>query len=79
MDIANFYNNSIHVLDLTKNELRTLWENGNNDGADGLLDQPCDPIIYKGKLLVVNFDSYISNKNKEADNVHSISVFEIAK
>ena len=77
--IANFYNNSIHVLDLTKNELRTLWENGNNDGADGLLDQPCDPIIYKGKLLVVNFDSYISNKNKEADNVHSISVFEIAK
>lgn len=77
--MANFYNNSIHVLDLTKNELRTLWENDNNDGADGLLDQPCDVIVYKGKLLAVNFDSYITLKNKEADNFHTISVFEIAK
>ncbi|MFH6990691.1 hypothetical protein ACHRVW_23380 [Flavobacterium collinsii] len=75
--IANYDNNSVHVLDLNKNTLSLLWENGNADGSDGLLDNPCEPIIYKGKLLVVNFDSYKGEKNTEVDNFHTISSFEL--
>jgi DNA-binding beta-propeller fold protein YncE len=77
--IANFYNNSIEVLNLNKKTLSTLWVNDESNGADGLLDQPCDPIIYNGKLLVVNFDSFLSKKNKDIDKFHTISCFELHK
>lgn len=75
--IANFNNNSVHVLDLNKKELKLLWENGDNNGKEGLLDQPCDPVIYKNKLLIVNFDSFIGLKNTEADSFHTISYFDL--
>jgi hypothetical protein len=34
----------------------TLWENGNTDGADGSLDQPCELVIVDGKMVIANFD-----------------------
>lgn len=75
--IASFLNNSIHRLNLTTNTLDLLWENDDATGEDGLLDQPCEPIIYKGKLVVVNFDSFPSAKNKGADRFHTMSVFQL--
>lgn len=75
--IANYDNNSVHILNLNNKTLSLLWENDNADGSDGLLDNPCEPIVYKGKLLVVNFDSYKGTKNAEADNFHTISSFDL--
>jgi len=34
----------------------TLWENGDTDGADGSLDQPCELVIVDGKMVIANFD-----------------------
>jgi sugar lactone lactonase YvrE len=77
--IANYDNNSVHQLDLNTNTITTIWENDNNDGADGQLDNPCETIIYKGKLLVVNYDTFKGPKNTEIDNFHTISSFKLEK
>jgi sugar lactone lactonase YvrE len=75
--IANLSNNSIHQFNLTTNKMELIWENGDNNGADGLLDNPCETIIYKGNLVVVNFDTFQGVKNKEVDSFNTISVFKL--
>ena len=75
--MANYENNSVHQIDLNTNIISLVWENDNNDGADGQLDNPCETIIYKGKLLVVNYDTYEGEKNKEIDSFHTISTFDL--
>lgn len=77
--IANFLNNSIHRLDLKRQTLELLWENDDATGEDGQLDQPCEPILYRGKLVVVNFDSFPSAKNKAVDKFHTVSVFDLPR
>lgn len=77
--IANYDNNSVHQLDLNTNTIHLIWENGNADGSDGQLDNPCETIIYKGKLLVVNYDTFKGEKNTEIDSFHTISSFELSK
>lgn len=75
--IANYENNSVHQLNLNTNTISLIWENDAADGADGKLDNPCETIIYKGKLLVVNYDTFPGEKNKEADAFHTISSFDL--
>lgn len=75
--IANYDNNSVHQLNLKTNTISLIWENDNNDGADGQLDNPCETIIYKGKLLVVNYDTFKGPKNTEIDAYHTISEFRL--
>lgn len=75
--IANYDNNSVHQLDLNTNTISLIWENENADGADGQLDNPCETIIYKGKLLVVNYDTFKGPKNTDIDNFHTISAFKL--
>ncbi len=75
--IANYENNSVLQLDLTTNTITPIWENGDANGSDGLLDNPCETIIYKGKLIVVNFDTFPGEINKEADSFHTMSVFKL--
>lgn len=75
--IANYDNNSVHQLNLDTNTISLIWENENNDGADGQLDNPCETIIYKGKLLVVNYDTFKGPKNTEIDDFHTISSFQL--
>lgn len=77
--IANYDNNSVHQLDLNTNKMYLIWENDNADGSDGQLDNPCETIIYKGKLLVVNYDTFEGKKNTEIDSFHTISSFELEK
>ncbi len=70
--------NSIHVYDIDNNSLQLLWENDDNNGATGLLDQPCEPIIRGNELIVVNFDmTFPGLKNKKNDDFNTISVFKI--
>jgi DNA-binding beta-propeller fold protein YncE len=77
--IANYDNNSVHQLDLNTNTMHLIWENENADGSDGQLDNPCETIIYKDKLLVVNYDTFKGEKNTEIDSFHTISSFELEK
>ncbi|WP_264530515.1 SMP-30/gluconolactonase/LRE family protein [Flavobacterium sp. N502540] len=75
--IANYDNNSVHQLDLNTNTISLIWENDNSDGADGQLDNPCETIIYKGNLLVVNYDTFPGVKNTGPDAYHTISMFKL--
>jgi DNA-binding beta-propeller fold protein YncE len=77
--LANFANNSLQRLNLAKQKLELLWENEDATGEDGLLDQPCEPVIYKGRLIVVNFDSFPVFKNTKADGFHTMSAFQLNK
>lgn len=77
--IANFNNNSIHVLNLNTKELSMLWQNDDDGGETGLLDQPCDPIIYRGKLVIVNFDASPKLKNGTEDKFNTISIIDLNK
>ena len=70
--------NAIHTWDIAKGAFGEMWKNGDTDGADGLLDQPCEPIIWNGKLVIVNFDmAFPGLTNTENDKVHTLSVIDL--
>lgn len=70
--------NAVHKWDIARKAFSTVWRNGDTDGADGLLDQPCEPLVWNGRLLVVNFDmAFPGLTNTENDKVHSISVIDL--
>jgi hypothetical protein len=70
--------NAVHKWDIATKTFSTLWRNGDTDGADGLLDQPCEPIVWHGKLVVVNFDmAFPGLTNTENDKVHTLSVIDL--
>lgn len=78
--IADSDRNAVRYWDIKAGKLGLLWENEDDDGADGLLDQPCEPMVWDGKLLVVNFDmSFPGLRNTKNDDVHTISVIELDK
>lgn len=69
--------NAIHYV-TTDGKRTVLWENDDTDGADGLLDQPCEPIIRGNELIIVNFDMpFPGLKNTEHDKHHTLSVIKI--
>jgi len=53
--VADFSNNAVAKVD-PKGRITVLAQNGDTDGADGKLDQPGEPIVWNGKLVVTNFD-----------------------
>ena len=56
----------------------TIWENGNTDGADGSLDQPCETVVVGKKLIIVNFDwPFPELLNTESDDPSTLSVIEL--
>jgi len=69
--------NAVHVV--TPDGKRTLlWENGDTDGADGSLDQPCEPIVRGDELIVVSFDyPFPGLKNTLHDEHHTLSVIQL--
>jgi sugar lactone lactonase YvrE len=76
--ITNSKNNSIHILDTKTNKMRLLWVNEDDDGAGGLLDQPCEPLLRGNQLIVVNFDlSFPGLKNQTNDKFNTLSVFNL--
>ena len=78
--VADSEKNAIQVVWLPEGKLTTLWENDDTDGADGLLDQPCEPAIRGNDLIVVNFDMpFPGLKNTKYDKPHTISVIDISK
>ncbi|MDR2441541.1 MAG: hypothetical protein LBE12_19440 [Planctomycetaceae bacterium] len=56
----------------------TIWENPNTDGAEGLLDQPCEPIVIGKKLIIANFDwPFPELLNTASDEPSTLSVIEL--
>jgi len=76
--IADSENNAIHYWDIGNGTLETLWANDDADGSDGLLDQPCECIVWDGKLIISNFDNTFDGlKNKKNDSYHTLSVIAL--
>ena len=77
--IADSEMNSIHVVS-PDGKRRTIWENDDTDGADGLLDQPCEVLIRGNELIIVCFDmSFPGLKNSAYAEHHTISVIQLDK
>jgi hypothetical protein len=87
---ADLKSNKIYVADAQKNAIRvvstddgnvtTLWENDDNDGAGGLLDQPAEVLIRGDDLIIANFDTPPGPglaKNTAYDAAHTISVIKL--
>jgi hypothetical protein len=43
--ITDSEKNANHEWNISANKMNKLWENDDTDGADGLLDQPSEPIV----------------------------------
>ena len=77
--ITDSEKNAIHVLS-PDGKLRTIWENDDTDGSDGLLDQPCEVLIRGKQLIIVCFDMpFPGLKNSAYDKHHTISVIQLDK
>jgi sugar lactone lactonase YvrE len=77
--LADSQNNAIHVIHMD-GRLETLWENDDDDGSTGLLDQPCEPCVRGSELLISNFDGdFPGLKNKEADEHRTMSVIRLRR
>lgn len=54
--------------------------NDNADGSDGLLDQPCEPLLRGDELLIVCFDMpFPGLKNSKFDDWHTILVIQLKR
>jgi hypothetical protein len=75
--IADSEKNAIQVVD-PGGAVSTLWENGDSDGSDGLLDQPCEPLVRGDELIIANFDMpFPGVKNSGYDKHHTLSVIKL--
>ena len=53
--VADFSNNAVAKVEPC-GTITVIAQNGDTDGKGGLLDQPGEPIIWNGKLVVTCFD-----------------------
>ncbi|MCL1920924.1 MAG: phage head-tail adapter protein [Kiritimatiellaeota bacterium] len=54
--VADFSNNAIAKV-TPCGEISVVWQNKDTDGSGGLLNQPGEPIIWNGLIVVSNFDA----------------------
>jgi hypothetical protein len=75
--IADSEKNAIQVV-APDGSISTLWENADTDGSDGLLDQPCEPLVRGDELIIANFDMpFPGLKNSGYDKHHTLSVIRL--
>jgi sugar lactone lactonase YvrE len=76
--VADSERNAIQVVDAKTGALITLWENDDTDGADGLLDQPCETVVRGDDLIVANFDMpFPGLKNTKFDKPYTICIIKL--
>lgn len=87
--IADSEKNAIRYWDIDEQKIKLLWENDDVDGSNGLLDQPCEVMVWKDsslfgmlgsyKLVVVNFDwTFPGLKNAGGDETKNDKVYTIS-
>lgn len=77
--VTDMLNNAVQAVDL-KGQVTTVWANGDTDGADGSLDQPCEVIVRGRELIVINMDMWFECKwikNTKIDKPFTISVIRL--
>jgi len=78
--IADSERNAILYWDVKAAKLVMMWMNDDDCGKDGLLDQPCEPMVWGDKLIVVNFDmTFPGLRNTVNDPMHTLSVIQLDK
>ena len=76
--VADFSNNAVAKVEPC-GTITVLAQNGDTDGKGGLLDQPGEPIVWNGKLVVTCFDKVTGpdKVNKGHDKPHTIVTLDI--
>ncbi len=71
--------NALYAWDILQKKMTLLWANGETDGADGLLDQPCEVMMLdRNRLLVVNIDAPSPFMvNTKPDSIHTLSLIRL--
>jgi len=76
--IADSERNALVYWDIDAAKLGLLWINGDTDGAEGLLDQPCECMVWNNQLIISNFDvTFPGLKNSTNDPIHTLSVMKL--
>lgn len=77
---ADFLGNAVHAID-REGHVTTLHKNGDNNGADGSLDQPAEVILRGNQLIIVNMDMAWATPglsvNKQVDDRYNLSVIDL--
>jgi len=78
--IADFSENAIAVVKPDSRVYR-IAISPDNDGSTGELDQPGEPIVWNGRLIVSNFDAVTDDDkvNSAHQPPHTLSVLELVK
>jgi sugar lactone lactonase YvrE len=76
--VADFSNNALAKV-APCGEITVLAQNGDTDGSDGQMDQPGEPIIWNGKLVVTCFDMVTGpdKVNTEHDEPYTIVALDL--
>lgn len=76
--VADFSNNAIARVD-PQGRITVLAQNGDTDGAGGLLDQPGEPLVRGRELIVTDFDMVVGpdKVNTKHDKPYTISVIDL--
>jgi len=79
--VADFLGNGVHSVDMN-GKVQTLHKNGDTNGANGSLDEPCEVIVRGNELIIVNMDMPFENPhlvNTKIDKPYTLSVIRLSK
>lgn len=77
--ISDPEDNSIRVFDKSY-QMSTLWQDADNDGTGGRLDEPSECIVRDGKLIIANFDRpFPGLTNTKHDKPYTLSVIDLSQ
>ncbi len=73
--------NAIYAWNIADKRMELIWANGDTNGADGLLDQPCEVMMIDAdRVLIVNIDAPSPFMvNTQPDEVHTLSVIDFSE
>lgn len=77
--VADMLINGVQVVSMD-GSVETLHRNGDTDGSDGLLDEPCEVQVIGNRLLIVNMDWWWDCPlltNTKTDRPFTLSVIEL--
>lgn len=75
--VADSAKNAIHAF-TPEGKWWTIWQNGDNDGSEGLLDQPAEILVRDGQMYIANFDMpFPGLTNQKYDKPHTLSVIRL--